>query len=55
MQIPHDALLLRIFIGENDRHGHSPLMKQSCSRRTRCISPARPYCADPWASAIYRG
>jgi PII-like signaling protein len=25
MQIPHDALLLRIFIGENDRHGHSPL------------------------------
>jgi uncharacterized protein len=25
MQIPHDALLLRIFIGENDKHGHSPL------------------------------
>ena len=25
MHIPHDALLLRIFIGENDRHGHSPL------------------------------
>ena len=25
MQIPHDGLLLRMFIGENDRHGHSPL------------------------------
>jgi PII-like signaling protein len=25
MQIPHDAVLLRIFIGENDKHGHSPL------------------------------
>ena len=25
MQIPHDALLLRVFIGENDKHGHSPL------------------------------
>jgi PII-like signaling protein len=25
MQIPHDAVLLRIFIGESDRHGHRPL------------------------------
>lgn len=25
MQIPKDAALLRIFIGEKDRHGHSPL------------------------------
>jgi len=25
MQIPTDALLLRIFIGESDRHGHQPL------------------------------
>jgi uncharacterized protein len=25
MQIPHDAALLRIFIGENDRHDHRPL------------------------------
>ena len=25
MQIPHDALLLRIFIGEDDRHQHLPL------------------------------
>jgi PII-like signaling protein len=25
MQIPRDAVLLRIFIGENDRHGHQPL------------------------------
>lgn len=25
MQIPHDAVLLRIFIGENDRYDHSPL------------------------------
>jgi hypothetical protein len=25
MQIPHDAMLLRIFIGERDRHGHRPL------------------------------
>src|SRR5437660_12412564 len=25
MQIPHDAVLLRIFIGENDRFEHGPL------------------------------
>lgn len=25
MQIPHDAVLLRIFIGENDRWEHRPL------------------------------
>src|SRR5690242_6230952 len=25
MQIPHDAVLLRIFIGENDRFQHAPL------------------------------
>lgn len=25
MQVPKDAALLRIFIGEKDRHGHRPL------------------------------
>jgi PII-like signaling protein len=25
MQVPHDAVLLRIFIGEDDRHQHLPL------------------------------
>lgn len=25
MQIPRDAMLLRIFIGEDDKHGHIPL------------------------------
>jgi PII-like signaling protein len=25
MQLPRDATLLRIYIGENDRHGHQPL------------------------------
>jgi PII-like signaling protein len=25
MQIPHDAVLLRIIIGESDRHQHKPL------------------------------
>src|ERR1035441_7476378 len=25
MQIPTDAVLLRIFIGEDERHGHKPL------------------------------
>jgi len=25
MQLPQDAVLLRIFIGENDRHQHRPL------------------------------
>jgi uncharacterized protein len=27
MQIPQDALLLRVFIGENDRHGHGSLFE----------------------------
>jgi PII-like signaling protein len=25
MQIPRDAMLLRIFVGEDDKHGHVPL------------------------------
>ncbi len=25
MQIPEDGFLLRIFVGESDRHGHQPL------------------------------
>ena len=25
MQVPHDAILLRIFIGEDDMSGHTPL------------------------------
>ena len=25
MQIPRDAVLLRVFFGENDKHGHLPL------------------------------
>jgi len=25
MQIPEEAVLLRVFLGENDRHGHRPL------------------------------
>ncbi len=27
MQIPEDAVLLRIFVGENDKHGHQPLFE----------------------------
>ena len=25
MEVPHDSVLLRIFLGENDRHEHTPL------------------------------
>jgi uncharacterized protein len=25
MELPHEATLLRIFVGERDRHGHQPL------------------------------
>ena len=25
MQLPHEATLLRLFVGERDRHGHLPL------------------------------
>lgn len=25
MDLPHDSVLLRIFLGESDRHGHRPL------------------------------
>jgi PII-like signaling protein len=25
MQLPHEAVLLRIFVGERDKHGHKPL------------------------------
>jgi PII-like signaling protein len=25
MELPHESVLLRIFIGESDRHGHHPL------------------------------
>jgi PII-like signaling protein len=32
MQIPRDAVLLRIFVGENDRFEHSPLYEASVLR-----------------------
>jgi PII-like signaling protein len=25
MQVPRDAMLLRVYLGESDRHGHQPL------------------------------
>jgi hypothetical protein len=31
MQIPKDAVLLRIFLGEDDKAGHLPLFPRSCS------------------------
>jgi len=27
MQIPRDAMLVRVFVGENDRHDHRPLFE----------------------------
>jgi PII-like signaling protein len=27
MELPHDSMLLRIFLGENDRLGHQPLFE----------------------------
>src|SRR2546423_14508579 len=27
MELPHDSMLLRIFLGENDRHGNLPLFE----------------------------
>ncbi len=32
MELPEDALLLRIFIGESDRHGHRPLYEEIVNR-----------------------
>src|SRR5947207_6720009 len=39
MQIPHDAVLLRIFFGEDDRHGHLPLY-EAIVLKAREMEPA---------------
>ena len=52
MPLPRDAVLLRIFIGENDRPATSRSTRPSCSRPARCTLPAPPCCAARWASAI---
>ena len=48
MQLEEKALLLRIFIGENDRFGQHPFMSRSFSKRGRTGSPERLSCADQW-------
>jgi len=45
MQIPRDAMLLRIFTGEDERHDHHPLYEAIVLKRARCILPAPPCCA----------
>jgi hypothetical protein len=52
MQIPKDAMLLRIFFGENDRFEHQPLSEAIVlkARETSCWShgSARPIGVRPF-------
>ena len=41
MQIPEEAVLLRIFIGESDRWEHKPLYENHCAQGTRDASRRR--------------
>ena len=56
MDLPRDAMLLRIFFGENDKYKGRPLYEAIVQRGARSpSSPARPCCADRWASANRAG
>ena len=51
MQLSRDAVLLRIFIGEDDKADHKPLYEAIVLEgRARCILPAPPCCAARSAS-----
>ena len=57
MQIPRDAMLLRIFFGEDDRHGAGRSTRRSCWRRAsaprRRDRTARPDGVRPFAPAAH--
>jgi len=49
MQIPEDAVLLRIFIGESDRHRRQPLYEAIVLESApRCRWPVLPCCVGRW-------
>ena len=50
MELPQDATLLRIFLGEHDRHaGPAALRGDRAARRASSIWPVRRSCAARWA------
>jgi uncharacterized protein len=46
MQIPKDAVLLRIFIGESDRHRRQPLYEAIVLKAREM--PVQPCCVGRW-------
>ena len=52
MQSQETALLLRIFIGENDRFAHHPLYEAIVAKRGSKDLPERLFFAGPWGLAI---
>ena len=52
MQIPEDAVLLRIFIGESDRHRHQPLYEAIVLKGARDADGRRNGVA--WADGIWK-
>ena len=55
MQIPNQAVSLRIFIGESDHFDGKPLYEAIAMKRASCTSQVQPCCAAPWASASRAG
>ena len=45
MQIPEDAVVLRIFVGESDRHGHHRLY-EAIVLKAREMQIAGSYCVE---------
>lgn len=51
MQIPHEAVLLRIFIGESDRWHHGPLYEAIVLKARELHLAGGRYCVGRWVSA----
>ena len=51
MHLPHDAMLLRIFVSESDRCGHKPLYEALVLKAREMHWPARRCCAGRWVLA----
>ena len=55
MTLPRDAMLLRVFIGENAKYHHRALYKVIVQKAREAHLAGRRSCGGQWALAIRRG
>jgi len=52
MHVPKNAMLLRIFVGEDQRYHTHPLYESIVLKAASCILQAQPSFADLWVWAL---